>query len=80
MRCIYQNYYYRPQLRAMDDTKIVKQISVIMETWLKDTQEDINKGLKKCLELITNVKALHIIREESLKIGLYIFLSYLQIL
>ncbi|KAF2904284.1 hypothetical protein ILUMI_01887 [Ignelater luminosus] len=46
------------------------QIPIIVKNWLSNTADDIKKGLEHSLELITNIKGLHIIREESLKIEL----------
>ncbi|KAJ8970817.1 hypothetical protein NQ317_007180 [Molorchus minor] len=48
----------------------LKNANVVIESWLRSTQETVRSGLQKSLQLITTVKGLHLIREESLKIEL----------
>lgn len=61
---------YRPKWNNENKTFSVDQVSTIITNWLKETSEATERGLKKSLELITNVKGLHIIREEAFKIEL----------
>lgn len=43
--------------------------NVKLQDWLESTKESVRIGLESSLKLITNVKGLHIVREEALKIG-----------
>ncbi|XP_018569113.1 conserved oligomeric Golgi complex subunit 1 [Anoplophora glabripennis] len=62
---------FRPKCKSLDDTETtLKNAKQVLEKWLKDTQETIKGGLEKSLKLVTNVRGLHLVREESLKIEL----------
>lgn len=62
--------YLRPKCKSLQGTETtLKNAKQVLEKWLQDTQRMIEKGLEKSLKLITNVRGLHLVREESLKIG-----------
>lgn len=41
----------------------------MVQTWLESTSKAVENGLEKSLQLVTTVKGLYLIREESLKMG-----------
>lgn len=49
-------------------------IKRVISEWLQVTMELVQNGLKS-LEVVTNLKGLHIIRVEALKIGKVIYLT-----
>ncbi|KAF5299103.1 hypothetical protein FQR65_LT09461 [Abscondita terminalis] len=61
---------FRPKWTHESKAFSVSQISGIITSWLEETSHTIKTGLKKSLELITNIKGLHFIREEAFKIEL----------
>ncbi|CAG9764767.1 unnamed protein product [Ceutorhynchus assimilis] len=63
---------FRPKLKMSNTSgQENKQVdSKIVESWLKSTKEKVQEGLKKNLQLVTTVKGLFLVREESLKIEL----------
>lgn len=61
---------FRPKRVSANCTSTVENMSSLIESWLKYTSEDVRGGLQNTLELVTNIKALHVVREEALKIDL----------
>ncbi|RZC38420.1 conserved oligomeric Golgi complex subunit 1, partial [Asbolus verrucosus] len=59
---------FRPKYRNASDEPLKE--NVVLEEWLRSTKVSIRSGLESSLKLVTNVKGLHIIREEVLKIEL----------
>lgn len=47
----------------------MNNVENVMTNWLQTTHENVKKNLKQLLQLVTNVRGLHLVREESLKIG-----------
>lgn len=67
-------FVLRPKCKSLEGAEtILKNAKQILEKWLEDTQRTIINGLEKSLKLITNVKGLHLVREESLKIGILFY-------
>lgn len=60
---------FRPKCRT-SNTLSTSDMHRVIEDWLKDTADIINRGLKKSLELVIHMKGLHIIRQEALKLGI----------
>lgn len=58
---------FRPKSLKIDNNH-KKEIKRITKEWLEVTMDLVQKGLKS-LDLVTNLRGLHIIREEALKIG-----------
>lgn len=46
-----------------------EDIRRIVTGWLEFTADTIKSGLKDSLGLVTNIKGLHMVREEALKVG-----------
>ncbi|KAJ8925268.1 hypothetical protein NQ315_009096 [Exocentrus adspersus] len=62
---------FRPKCRSLENSdSSLKNAKEVLENWLKTTQKTIIDGLEKSLKLITNIRGLHLVREECLKIGL----------
>ncbi|KAF5273100.1 hypothetical protein FQA39_LY07590 [Lamprigera yunnana] len=61
---------FRPELNNKNQQFNLSHLSTIIENWLKETSQTIKNGLNKSLELVTNIKGLHIIREEAFKVEL----------
>ncbi|XP_066149869.1 conserved oligomeric Golgi complex subunit 1 [Euwallacea fornicatus] len=63
---------FRPKLsvspKQPEKTKDIDKS--LVEGWLKSTQEAVDGGLQMSLQLVTTVKGLYLVREESLKIEL----------
>lgn len=59
---------FRPKYLKIDNNHR-DEIKRITKEWLQVTTEVVQKGLKS-LEVVTNLKSLHVIREEALKIGI----------
>lgn len=63
-------YNFRPTCKFTNQTETSsKNAENILKEWLEATRNTVEQGLEKSLELIPNVKGLHLTREESLKIG-----------
>lgn len=58
---------FRPKCTNVSSLLSNDDIQNVIQDWLKTTSDIVNSGLKKSLELVTNIKGLHIIREEALK-------------
>ena len=58
---------FRPKYKSNIEAPTKDKIG--LEDWLEATKTSIKSGLEQSLKLVTNVKGLHIIREEALKIG-----------
>ncbi|CAH1981180.1 unnamed protein product [Acanthoscelides obtectus] len=62
---------FRPKCNfSTDVVNSLKEAKSVVECWLQCTLVTVEDGLKKALQLITNIKGLHLTREESLKIDL----------
>nr|CAH7720901.1 unnamed protein product [Callosobruchus chinensis] len=62
---------FRPKCNFSTDTvNSLKEAKSVVESWLQSTLITVEEGLKKSLQLITNIKGLHLTRVESLKIAL----------
>lgn len=59
---------FRPKCGTCNNLSTTDMHKVI-EDWLTNTTDILNSGLKKSLDLVIHMKGLHIIRQESLKIG-----------
>ncbi|KAJ3648533.1 hypothetical protein Zmor_020329 [Zophobas morio] len=59
---------FRPKYKSNIEAPTKDKIG--LEDWLEATKTSIKSGLEQSLKLVTNVKGLHIIREEALKIEL----------
>lgn len=58
---------FRPKCLKIDSNH-KDELKRITQEWLEVTMELVENGLKS-LDLVTNLRGLHIIREEALKIG-----------
>ncbi|XP_019759424.2 conserved oligomeric Golgi complex subunit 1 isoform X1 [Dendroctonus ponderosae] len=63
---------FRPKLKLTDSGKPNSEAidATIIHNWLETTQKIVQSGLEKSLQLLTTVKGLYLVREESLKIEL----------
>ncbi|KAJ8964671.1 hypothetical protein NQ314_004703 [Rhamnusium bicolor] len=62
---------FRPKCKSSNNLETsLKDAKNVLEKWLRSSQDTVERGLDKFLQLVTNIKGLHLIREESLKIGL----------
>ncbi|XP_044263815.1 conserved oligomeric Golgi complex subunit 1 isoform X2 [Tribolium madens] len=59
---------FRPKYKSLVGESAPENVK--LGEWLGSTKESVRKGLESSLKLVTNVKGLHIIREEALKIEL----------
>nr|XP_023021072.1 conserved oligomeric Golgi complex subunit 1 isoform X1 [Leptinotarsa decemlineata] len=60
---------FRPTCKFSNSSEtLLRDAETVLKVWLESTQKSVEVGLKKSLELIPNVKGLHLTREESLKI------------
>ncbi|VEN51670.1 unnamed protein product [Callosobruchus maculatus] len=62
---------FRPKCNfSTDIVNSLKEAKSVVESWLQSTLMTVEEGLQKSLQLITNIKGLHLTRVESLKIDL----------
>ncbi|CAG9862952.1 unnamed protein product [Phyllotreta striolata] len=60
---------FRPTCKSIYQTETpTKEVDNILKEWLESTRKTVKEGLEKSLDLIPNIKGLHLTREESLKI------------
>ncbi|CAH1163940.1 unnamed protein product [Phaedon cochleariae] len=60
---------FRPTFKYSVETETsLNDAETVLKSWLESTRKTLETGLEKSLELVTNVKGLHLIREESLKL------------
>ncbi|CAG9837073.1 unnamed protein product [Diabrotica balteata] len=60
---------FRPTGKFLNQEQdYVQNTEVIIKNWMDSTRTIVRDGLKKAIELVPNMKGLHLVREESLKI------------
>lgn len=61
--------HYRPRYKTVLTETSTNNVESVMKTWLDTTRKHLLANVKQLLQLIQNVQGLHLIKEESLKIG-----------
>lgn len=59
---------FKPKCKQQKKDEHIYLKENFFKKWLETTKETVKQGLSKSLRVITNVKGLHLIREEALKI------------
>ncbi|XP_044746658.1 conserved oligomeric Golgi complex subunit 1 [Coccinella septempunctata] len=59
---------FRPKCKGQREDVNIFPEGKFLEKWLENTKETVQQGLRKSLEVIKNIKGLHLVREEALKI------------
>ncbi|XP_056646572.1 conserved oligomeric Golgi complex subunit 1 isoform X1 [Diorhabda sublineata] len=60
---------FKPKCKFSDHTEMsLKDTETVLNNWMESTQKMIKDGLEKSLDLVPNIRGLHLTREESLKI------------
>lgn len=60
---------FRPKQKIVDGNQIFSEAAFNIREWLEVTKHLVKSGLNNLLKLVTNIKGLHMVREEALKIG-----------
>lgn len=61
---------FRPKCSNANSTLTKEEGVNLIQEWIKDTSNKVKVGIENALDMVPNVKGLHIIREEALKIEL----------
>lgn len=60
---------FRPKYKIENGNQVFSEAAFNMGEWLELTKQLVKIGLNNSLKLVTNIKGLHMVREEALKIG-----------